>query len=269
MNLNDFLKKIAEKIVINETYLEKYKFFKIKDKTFYYELFPVKNPAIIPLNDLVVIDNFKEKVLDNTYKFLATGYANNVLLWGERGCGKSSLIKSVVAYINDDRLKLILIKKSYISILDDLFDILIEFEKFKFIIFLDDLSFKENDELFIELKSILDGGIVENSKNLIIYATSNRRHFIEEKFINEDIIHENDAISEIVSLSDRFGISLGFYLYSKDEYLNIIRKYAEKFNIKEYSEQEAFNFAMKKGGFTGRSAYQFIISQLKLEGENV
>ena len=155
-------------------------------------------------------------------------------------------------------------KKSDIPIIEDLIDYLSELPQ-KFILFLDDFSFKENDELFIDLKSILDGGLIEDSKNIIIYATSNRRHMIDERFISEDVIHEKDAISEIISLSDRFGITLGFYLYNKEQFIKIVSKYAKKFNLKRFDEQEALNFAMKKGGFTGRTAYQFVILKLMEE----
>jgi len=269
MNLKEFLDKIAKKVVLNYEELEQFKFFKVKNRNFYFEIKPIKNPPIVPIDQLVEIDNFKNIVLKNTLQFLETGIANNVLLWGERGCGKSSLIKSVVNSIRDNRLKLIQLRKTDISVFEDVLDILTELNSFKFIIFLDDLSFKENDELFIELKSVLDGGLIENSKNIIIYATSNRRHLIEEKFINDNIIHESDAISEIISLSDRFGISLGFYLYNKEQFLKIVKKYAEIFNLKEFSEKDALNFAMKKGGFTGRTAYQFIINRLSEVKDNV
>ncbi len=261
MNLRDFLRKIDNKIVIDENSLIKFKFFKVKNRNFYFEIKPIKNPPIINLEDLVEIEDFKKIILKNTLKFLDTGTANNVLLWGERGCGKSSLIKSVINRIKDKRLKLIQLKKSDIPVLEDLIDTLTEIN-FKFILFLDDFSFKESDDLFIELKSVLDGGLIENSGNIIVYATSNRRHLIEEKFLNDNVIHEQDAISEIISLSDRFGISLGFYLYNKEQYLNIVKNYALKFNVNDYTEQDALNFAMKKGGFTGRTAYQFIINKL-------
>ncbi len=264
MNLKDFLKKIDYKIVIDVKNLTNYKFFKVKNRNFYYEVKPIKNPPVINLDELIEIEKFKQIVLKNTLQFLATGIANNVLLWGERGCGKSSLIKSIINSIDDKRLKLIQLKKSDIPILEDLIDTLTEIN-LKFILFLDDFSFKENDDLFIELKSVLDGGLIENSGNIIIYATSNRRHLIEEKFVDDRVIHEQDAISEVISLSDRFGISLGFYLYNKDQFLNIVKNYALKFNVKEYSEQEALNYAMKKGGFTGRTAYQFIITKLMEE----
>ena len=264
MNLKDFLKKIENKIVFEENALNNFKFFKLKNRNFYYEIKPIKNPEIIPLKDLIEIEKIKKIVLKNTLQFIKTGKANNVLLWGERGCGKSTLIKSIVASIKDSNLKLIQLKKSDIPILEDLIDYLIEFPQ-KFIIFLDDFSFKENDELFIELKSVLDGGLIEDSKNIIIYATSNRRHLIDERFVSNDVIHEKDAISEVISLSDRFGISLGFYLYNKNQFLKIVKKYAEKFNLKEFNEQDALNYAMKKGGFTGRTAFQFVILKLMEE----
>ncbi len=261
MNLKEFLKRIDEKIYLNKDFLENYKFFKIKNRNFYYELKPIKSPSVVPLDHLVEIENFKKILIKNTIQFLKCGLANNILLWGERGCGKSSLVKSVVYSIDDNKLKLIHLKKSDILIMEDLIDVISEHD-YKYILFLDDLSFKENDELYIELKSILDGGFIEKSENILIYATSNKRHFVEEKFINDNIIHEKDVISETISLSDRFGISLGFYMYNKEQYLNIVKKYAENFNLTKYTEQDAVNFAMKKGGFTGRSAYQFVISKL-------
>ncbi len=262
--VNDKLLKILEKIEKKVNYskenFSKYTFFKIKNRNIYFEIIPLKKITPLPLNDLLCIENIKKIVYENTKKFISTGYANNVLLWGERGCGKSSLIKSIVNEFKNNGLKLIQFKKTDLRILEDVIEE-IENLEYKFIIFLDDISFKENDDLFLELKSIMDSGAFEGNGNTLIYATSNRRHLIEERFISDDIIHENDAISEIISLSDRFGISLGFYKFNKDEYLEIVKNYAKKFNVyKKFNPQDALNFAMKQGGFTGRTALQYILT---------
>ncbi len=255
-----FLKKIEKRVFAEKDIFENYTFFKILNKKLFYEIKPIKNPQIISFDDIICIESIKEIVLQNTLKFISLGIANNVLLWGERGCGKSSLIRSIVFKLKDKNVKLIQLKKTDLLILEILIDILSEFEN-KFIIMLDDLSFKEEDDLFLHLKYVLDESSFQKNKNIIIYATSNKRHLIEEKFIPADILHEEDKLNEIISLSDRFGLTIGFYKFTKNQYIKIVNHYAKKFNLQnEINIQEALNFAMKKGGYTGRNAYQYILS---------
>ena len=258
--LINFLEKLENPINFDFQDLNNFTFFKLKNRKLFHIIEPIKNLKPIKINELLFIDKPKKILIENTKRFLNSGKANNVLLWGERGCGKSSLIKSIVYMFKDENLKLILIKKSEISFLEDTIDALLNLP-YKFIIFLDDLSFTTIDDNFISLKSILDIIEMNSSNNLLVYATSNRRHLVEEKFISEDIIHENDAISEIISLSDRFGITFGFYKFNKEQFLEIAKNYAKKENVLEkFNKNDALNFAMKKGGFTGRVAYQYVLT---------
>ena len=265
--VNTFFKK-ANKFIdeiypdkINSKIFENNSFFVWKKSLFSNYLKPVKNTSVIDFDDIIGIDKIKKIVYRNTLQFIKGFPANNVLLWGEKGCGKSSLIKSLVKKLESSYLKLIEVKSNEYSSLESLFEVLVLFEDYKFIVFLDDISFNEQNENFKILKSILDGSLIENKNNFLIYATSNRRHMIKEKFRNNDEIHEFEAISEKISLSDRFGISLGLYKPEKSTYLEIARYYADKFNLYEfYNDTDALNWAMVKGGFSGRAAYQYAIS---------
>ncbi len=249
-----------EKINLEE--LKEFQFFRWEKKLLTYYLKPVRNPYILNFEDLIGIDKVKNIIYQNTIQFIHGFPANNVLLWGERGCGKSSLIKSIVKKCNTNSLKLINVKKDDAKSLEQLFDVIFTLP-YKFIIFLDDISFNSENQDFKTLKSILDGGVTENLENILIYATSNRRHMIKEYHINDNEIHESDTLAERISLSDRFGISIGIYKPDKDSYLEIVNHYIKKFSLEKfYREQEALNFAMYKGGFSGRAAYQYVISLL-------
>ena len=206
---------------INYESLKNFQFFRWHKKLITYYLKPVKNPEIIDFDELIGIDNIKNTVYNNTLQFVKGFAANNVLLWGERGCGKSSLIKSIVKKFDKNKLKLVFVKREESTSLEELLDTLSTLH-FKFIIFLDDISFVTENQDFKSLKSILDGGVVENQNNILIYSTSNRRHMVKESHIDNNEIHQVDAISEKISLSDRFGISLGIYKPDKDTYLEIV-----------------------------------------------
>ncbi len=248
--------------------IEKYQFFKWEKKVFTYYLKHILNPQIIDFEDLIGIDAIKEQVYNNTLQFVKGYPANNVLLWGERGCGKSSLIKSIVKKFSNSNLKLIEVRRRDFQSLEELFDLVVKIN-YKFIIFLDDISFSTEDVEYKALKSILDGSVISSHENILIYATSNRRHMVKEHHISEDEIHKIDVISERVSLSDRFGISLGIYKPNKDVYLKIVKNYIRKFSVENfYTEQDALNFAMYKGGFSGRTAYQFAINLIGKRLEN-
>jgi predicted AAA+ superfamily ATPase len=156
-------------------------------------------------------------------------------------------------------LKLIEIQNENFHSLVELLEIITNLD-FKFILFLDDISFQKEDNNFKTLKAVLDGRLVEHSNNFIIYATSNRRHLIKETHFENNEIHIMEAISEKISLADRFGLSFGFYKPDKESYLRIIKHYLNKFNLdKFFSEKEALQFAMQKGGFSGRTAYQYAV----------
>ena len=232
-----------------------------------FELIPIKNINAIDINLLKGIDHTKSILIENTSQF-SDGYpANNVLLWGARGMGKSSLVKSVHKVISskskNNRLILIEIFRDDIKTLPVLMSQLNNF-KHRFIIFCDDLSFDNNENNYKSLKTILDGGITERTENIIFYATSNRRHLMPRSMIENEkstAISPSESAEEKISLSDRFGLWLGFYQCSQDEYLNMIQSYASYFNleIKDNEVKElAIEWSVTRGSRSGRVAWQFI-----------
>ena len=232
-----------------------------------FELIPIKNINAIDINLLKGIDHTKSILIENTSQF-SDGYpANNVLLWGARGMGKSSLVKSVHKVISskskNNRLILIEIFRDDIKTLPVLMSQLNNF-KHRFIIFCDDLSFDNNENNYKSLKTILDGGITERTENIIFYATSNRRHLMPRSMIENEkstAISPSESAEEKISLSDRFGLWLGFYQCSRDEYLNMIQSYASYFNleIKDNELKElAIEWSVTRGSRSGRVAWQFI-----------
>lgn len=226
------------------------------------QLKPVIRPHLFNLNNLVGIDEIKEDVLRNTRQFLAGAPANNVLLWGERGCGKSSLVKGLLREFAADGLRMIELKRWEIMSLPRLFPLLPS-RPFTFILFCDDLSFDEGETDFRALKTFLDGDIEERPDNVLIYATSNRRHLMPERFADnsgEQEIHPEEAVGEKLALSDRFGLSLGFMPLDQDEYLAIVRHVAAIRGIAippEELELQARQWALFTGRRSGRSACQF------------
>ena len=232
-----------------------------------FELIPIKNINAIDINLLKGIDHTKSILIENTSQF-SDGYpANNVLLWGARGMGKSSLVKSVHREIcsksKNNRLILIEIFRDDIKTLPLLMSQLNNF-KHRFIIFCDDLSFDNNENNYKSLKTVLDGGITERTENIIFYATSNRRHLMPRSMIENEkstAISPSESAEEKISLSDRFGLWLGFYQCSQDEYLNMIQSYASYFNleIKDNELKElAIEWSVTRGSRSGRVAWQFI-----------
>lgn len=232
-----------------------------------FELIPIKNINAIDINLLKGIDHTKSILIENTSQF-SDGYpANNVLLWGARGMGKSSLVKSVHKVISskskNNRLILIEIFRDDIKTLPVLMSQLNN-SKHRFIIFCDDLSFDNNENNYKSLKTILDGGITERTENIIFYATSNRRHLMPRSMIENEkstAISPSESAEEKISLSDRFGLWLGFYQCSQDEYLSMIQSYASYFNleIKENKLKElAIEWSVTRGSRSGRVAWQFI-----------
>jgi hypothetical protein len=230
-------------------------------------LAPVPRVNRVDLGLLRGIERMRDILLENTERF-ANGYpANNALLWGARGMGKSSLVKAAHASINvdrkpADRLKLIEIHREDIETLPALMTLL-RTSPFHFIVFCDDLSFDGNDASYKSLKAVLEGGIEGRPDNVILYATSNRRHLLPRDMMENErstAINPGEAVEEKVSLSDRFGLWLGFHRCSQDEYLAMVKGYCGHFGIKldeTELEREALEWSTTRGSRSGRVAWQF------------
>jgi uncharacterized protein len=213
------------------------------------------------------IDRMRDILIENTERFAGGLPANNALLWGARGMGKSSLVKAAHASVNldrkpADRLKLIEIHREDIESLPALMEVL-RASDFRFIVFCDDLSFDGNDASYKSLKAVLEGGIEGRPDNVILYATSNRRHLLAREMIENErstAINPGEAVEEKVSLSDRFGLWLGFHRCSQDEYLAMVKGYCGHYGIKlgdEELEREALEWSTTRGSRSGRVAWQF------------
>lgn len=214
------------------------------------------------------VERVRDILMENTERFAGGLPANNALLWGARGMGKSSLVKAAHASINAerkpaDKLKLIEIHREDIESLPALMEQLRP-SSFRFIVFCDDLSFDGNDASYKSLKAVLEGGIEGRPENVILYATSNRRHLLAREMIENErstAINPGEAVEEKVSLSDRFGLWLGFHRCSQDEYLAMVRGYCSHFGIKvddEALEREALEWSTTRGSRSGRVAWQFV-----------
>jgi uncharacterized protein len=229
---------------------------------------PVRHVATIRLSDLKEIDGQKERLARNTEQFVAGTSANNVLLTGARGTGKSSLIKACLNEYASRGLRLIEVDKADLVDLPDLID-LVAGRPERFIIFCDDLSFEEGEPGYKALKSILDGSVAQASDNLLIYATSNRRHLLPE-YMKENLsyqhtedgeVHPGEVVEEKISLSERFGLWVSFYPFSQEEYLAITAQWLSHFKVPaaeiEAARPEALVWALERGSRSGRVAYQF------------
>jgi predicted AAA+ superfamily ATPase len=228
---------------------------------------PIPTVNRVEISLLKGIDRVRDLLVENTERFARGLPANNALLWGARGMGKSSLVKATHANINidrkpADRLKLIEIHREDIESLPGLMDLL-RSSDFRFIVFCDDLSFDGNDASYKSLKAVLEGGIEGRPDNVILYATSNRRHLLAREMIENErstAINPGEAVEEKVSLSDRFGLWLGFHRCSQDEYLAMVKGYCGHFGIKlaeEELEREALEWSTTRGSRSGRVAWQF------------
>ena len=238
--------------------LSNYKAFRWdKEKT----LLGIKNFDKITFNDLVGYERQKNILLANTLAFVNKKPANNVLLIGSRGTGKSSSVKALANLYFTEGLRLLEISKAQLCQLPDIMDYLRNTNK-RFIIFLDDLSFEDYEVEYKYLKSIIEGGVEAKPDNVLIYATSNRRHLIKETWDDRpehNEIHTNDSINEKISLSDRFGITLTYLSPNQEEYLDIVFALAKKHNIVTSDlRQEALKWEMSHSGRSGRVAKQFI-----------
>ena len=232
-------------------------------------LTPVKHVNRIDIDLIKGVDQARDALIENTRQFANGLPANNVLLWGARGMGKSSLVKSVQAKINEENtdklpLKLIEIHREDIGTLPVL---LTELRKtpYRSIIFCDDLSFDQDDTSYKSLKAALDGGVEGRPENVVFYATSNRRHLMPREMIDNEsstAVNPSEAIEEKVSLSDRFGLWLGFHKCGQDEYLDMIDGYVRHYGLDEPLEKihhDALEWATTRGNRSGRVAWQFIM----------
>lgn len=221
----------------------------------------IESPDPVRLKDLVGYEDQKKKIIENTKQFLNGYNANNLLLYGQRGTGKSSTVKAIINEFYKDGLRLIEVDKNKLVDFTKIIRIL-KTKNLKFIIFVDDLVFEEGETSYSALKTILEGGVENRSNNILIYATTNRKHLIKETFSERgDEIHAMDSVEEKLSLSDRFGITVSFYSPDQKEYLKIIDGIAETRSMdieKEYLHAEALKWARYQNARSPRTAKQFM-----------
>ena len=228
---------------------------------------PIVHTSSIELDDLKCIERQKAAIVQNTRQFVNNVPANNVLLWGPRGTGKSSLVKAILNRFKDEGLRIIEVQRQYLI---DLLDICaaIDGEAGRFIIYCDDLSFAADDPSYKALKAIVDGSISATPDNVLIYATSNRRHLVpeymsenEQSRIIEGELHLSEASEEKISLSERFGLWLAFHPFNQDQYLTIVDHWITKMGAtnesRELPRQSALRWALEHGSRSGRTAWQF------------
>ena len=239
-----------------------------------FTLRPLTHTNALPLDVLVGIESQTETLMENTIQFAKGFAANNALLWGARGTGKSSLVKAVHNKLDDDPtlpIHLIEIYREDLGSLPYLLTILRKEQDIRFLLFCDDLSFDQNDSSYKTLKALLDGGIEGRPDNVIVYATSNRRHLLPRDMMENEsatAIHKGEAVEEKVSLSDRFGLWLGFYAVDQESYLKMIHNYAKHFDLK-VNDKDALEWAMTRGNRSGRVAWQFIQNVAGQQGKTV
>ncbi len=229
---------------------------------------PVRHVAAMTLDDLKEIDAQKDKLQRNTEQFVQGRPANNVLLTGARGTGKSSLIKACLNTYAGRGLRLIEVDKADLTDLPDIIDVVAGRDE-KFIVYCDDLSFEDGEPGYKALKSILDGTVAAATPNVLIYATSNRRHLLPEymsenltyKHTEDGEVHPGEGVEEKISLSERFGLWISFYPFSQDEYLTIAGQWLSALGATpaqiEAARPEALLWALERGSRSGRVAYQF------------
>ena len=237
----------------------KYKAFKFLSNS---EIEPITNCDNVSLKDLKDYKREQNIVIENTLGFLKEKPYNNILLYGDRGTGKSSTVKAILNEYSKDGLRLIQVYKENLIHLDNLMQKISNIP-LKFIIFIDDLTFNENDDNFGALKAVLEGSVAKQPDNMVLYATTNRRHLIKESFKARegDEIHLADTIDETISLSDRFGITITYSVPNKDKFLNIVKEIKEDRNIQISDEilfKGAERFALSKGNRSPSLAKQYI-----------
>ena len=239
-----------------------------KHRMFYLDgenrIVPVRNPDQTRLDSLVDYKREQEIILRNTIALLEVRPAANILLTGDAGTGKSSTVKAVVNELHDRGLRILEVRKEQLHAIPAILDAL-NSNPLKFILFIDDLSFQRDDDNFSALKAILEGSVSARSSNVVIYATSNRRHLVKESFADRegDDIHRNDTMQETISLSERFGIHVTFQKPNKATYLGIVRHLARERGITMEDaelDRQAEQFALGRGGRSARAARQFVDS---------
>ena len=229
---------------------------------------PVRQVAAIQLADLQEIDDQKDKIRRNTEQFVKGLPANNVLLTGARGTGKSSLVKACLNAYAPQGLRLIEVDKSDLVDLPDIVDVVADRPE-KFVVYCDDLSFEDGEPGYKALKSILDGSVSAASPNVLVYATSNRRHLLPE-YMKDNLtythtadgeVHPGEVVEEKISLSERFGLWVSFYPFSQEEYLTIVAQWLASMDVPrhaiEAARAKALVWALERGSRSGRVAYQF------------
>jgi predicted AAA+ superfamily ATPase len=228
---------------------------------------PVRHVSRLALDDLREIDDQKEKIRRNTEQFVKGLPANNVLLTGARGTGKSSLIRACLNAYSAQGLRLIEVDKDHLVCLPDIIELVADRPE-KFMIYCDDLSFEDGEPGYKALKSMLDGSVVASTPNVLVYATSNRRHLLPE-YMKENLtythtedgeVHPGEVVEEKISLSERFGLWISFYPFSQDEYLTIVMQWLLHLKVTttlDAVRAEALLWALERGSRSGRVAYQF------------
>lgn len=248
----------------------KYRMFYLSDSG---KITPVCHPDPIRLESLVDYKREQDIILGNTRALLSGKPAANILLTGDAGTGKSSTIKAIVNELYSEGLRVLEVRKEQLTAIPALLDELSS-NPLKFILFIDDLSFGKDDDNYSALKAILEGSVSAKSQNVVIYATSNRRHLVKESFTDRegDDIHFNDTLQEILSLSDRFGIRITFRRPDKATYLDIVRSLAVQRGLDFEPEKlylDAERFALERGGRSPRAARQFVDSLESTDGEGI
>lgn len=228
----------------------------------------VKNIDPILLSDLLHVDKQKKQLVENTLKFIDGKPANDALLWGARGTGKSSLIKALLNEFSSRGLRIIEVDKDSLIHFTELTERLADRDE-RFILFCDDLSFEEHDASYKALKAALDGSVAARPNNVLVYATSNRRHLLPESMrdnhdtrLVDNEIHHSDAVEEKISLAERFGLWLSFHPLKQAEYLNIVNHWLDHYQVQISNEEElsvaAMRFSIHRGSRSGRVAHQFV-----------
>ena len=237
------------------------------------QLLPIENMDRVDPDSLLHIERQAELLERNTAQLLAGQPANNALLWGARGTGKSSVVKSLMTRFEDSDLCLVEVSKKDSETLPELIALLGGDDR-HYIVYMDDLSFEADDESYKSLKAVLEGSIQAQPQNLVIYATSNRRHLMPESMkdnldshMEDGQLHPSDAIEEKVSLSDRFGLWLSFHPFTQAQYLDVVELAMKQLGLTmdEQTTTEAIRFATQRGSRSGRIARQFAISRLGMK----
>ena len=230
-------------------------------------LHAVRHLDPVQLDSLLAIDSQKQQLIDNTARFLQHQPANNALLWGAKGTGKSSLIKALLNHFAPQGLRIIEIDKDDLIYLPEIVDGVRDLP-FRFVVYCDDLSFDNEERMYKHLKSVLEGSIEKPPENVLLYATSNRRHLMPE-FMQDNLqtqlingeIHYSDTVEEKTSLSDRFGLWISFYPITTEQYLNIVDYYFKDYaGDRQHLHALAKRFALARGSKSGRTARQFFLA---------